>query len=36
VRRFNEAINAWPGSIYGHAAQQELDKGAKGPNCASE
>jgi tetratricopeptide (TPR) repeat protein len=36
VRRFNEAINAWPGSIYGHAAQKELDKGAKGPNCASE
>ena len=31
VRRFNEAINAWPNSIYGHAAQQELKKGADPP-----
>jgi tetratricopeptide (TPR) repeat protein len=36
VRRFNEAINAWPHSIYGEAAQKELDKGAKDPNSVSE
>lgn len=26
IRRFNEAIEAWPDSIYGQAAEQELDK----------
>jgi tetratricopeptide (TPR) repeat protein len=36
VRRFNEAINAWPHSVYGQAAQKELDKGAKDPNPVSE
>jgi Tfp pilus assembly protein PilF len=29
VRRFNEAINAWPHSIYGQAAARELKKGSK-------
>jgi tetratricopeptide (TPR) repeat protein len=36
VRRFNEAINAWPHSIYGQAAQQELDKGAEDPDPPPE
>jgi tetratricopeptide (TPR) repeat protein len=26
VRRFNEAVNAWPNSIYGRAATTELDR----------
>jgi tetratricopeptide (TPR) repeat protein len=36
VRRFNEAISAWPHSIYGQAAQRELDRGTKGPDSAPE
>jgi tetratricopeptide (TPR) repeat protein len=36
VRRFNEAIDAWPESVYGQAAQKELDKGAKGPDSAAD
>jgi tetratricopeptide (TPR) repeat protein len=36
VRRFNEAINAWPGSIYGEAAQKALDEGPKDPGSAPE
>ena len=36
VRRFNEAIGAWPNSIYGHAAQQELKKGAERSPAAPE
>jgi hypothetical protein len=27
VRRFNEAMDAWPDSIYGQAAEKELKKG---------
>jgi tetratricopeptide (TPR) repeat protein len=29
VRRFNEAIDAWPESIFGQAATRELEKGGK-------
>ena len=36
VRRFNEAIHAWPNSIYGHAAEQELKKGAERPRATPE
>jgi len=34
VRRFNEAVDAWPDSIYGQAATQELGKGPKDPDAA--
>jgi tetratricopeptide (TPR) repeat protein len=36
VRRFNQAIGAWPESIYGQAAQKELEKGAKDSNRPAE
>lgn len=36
VRRFNEAVDAWPGSIYGQAAEKELEKGGKDSDPASE
>jgi tetratricopeptide (TPR) repeat protein len=36
VRRFNQAIGAWPESIYGQAAQRELDKGVKETKSAPE
>jgi tetratricopeptide (TPR) repeat protein len=36
VRRFNQAIGAWPESIYGQAAQKELDRGPKDPPSAAE
>jgi tetratricopeptide (TPR) repeat protein len=36
VRRFNQAIGAWPESIYGQAARKELDKGAKAVDSAPE
>lgn len=29
VRRFNEAIDAWPDSVFGRAARRELKKGGK-------
>jgi len=29
VRRFNEALDAWPDSLYGYAAKKELDKGGE-------
>jgi tetratricopeptide (TPR) repeat protein len=35
VRRFNQAIGAWPESIYGQAAQRELEKNAKDRDSAS-
>ncbi|MGD8244397.1 MAG: tetratricopeptide repeat protein [Anaerolineae bacterium] len=36
VRRFNEAIEAWPGSVYGEAAKKALEKGGKDSDSASE
>jgi tetratricopeptide (TPR) repeat protein len=36
VRRFNQAIGAWPESIYGLAAQKELEKGTKKTRSASK
>lgn len=29
IRRFNEAVDAWPNSIFGEAAARELKKGSK-------
>lgn len=32
IRRFNEAVNAWPESVYGQAARKELERGSKNPD----
>jgi tetratricopeptide (TPR) repeat protein len=29
IRRFNEAVDAWPNSIFGRAATRELEKGSR-------
>ncbi len=34
VRRFNEALDAWPNSIYGRAAETELNRGTGGDPAA--
>ena len=35
VRRFNEAVDAWPNSIYGRAATKELERGGEDSGVTS-
>ncbi|MGD2143017.1 MAG: tetratricopeptide repeat protein [Anaerolineae bacterium] len=36
IRRFNQAIDAWPNSVYGQAAERELNRQAKEPGVTPE
>lgn len=36
IRRFNEAVNAWPESVYGRAATKELEGDAKDRDAAPD